>query len=451
MTKFSGTILDGGSSGRGVPVSFDSRTRGSEDSETGPRNAMAGELQAQIDALLLEQGALALVELLFATGRLLYADYEAWRQGDVGSLDEVLMGRREAVREELEQAVAYARALGLVEQPTELTRTRNTSIGAGALRVSDDPRLSALIVRRYVPAQSALQMDLFFDNPVVSLVNGLARAMAAGDAVEAGRLLDILYAKEPNHPELAAFDRLLEALDHSGRPIADCSLELEFITDVAPCAWRVLGARARDLLVPLWRRLAEALRSSPYVPQAPLLHASHAWSEAQAWDEVRVSVLRESQWWLHLPLTLRLIESSLKQRRRTEALWVWFQLCWQAPERAPEALERVNFPDLHALWQRFLEAEEDSSALPDGGHALTAADFPAWVLLDEPALAGRLPSAMPTGASAGEEHYRLAYRWIAASAARRSAEEMALRKALKEAQPALFEQLLRAVEQGNQA
>jgi hypothetical protein len=137
---------------------------------------MAGELQAQIDALLLEQGALALVELLFATGRLLYADYEAWRQGDVGSLDEVLMGRREAVREELEQAVAYARALGLVEQPTELTRTRNTSIGAGALRVSDDPRLSALIVRRYVPAQSALQMDLFFDNPVVSLVNGLARA-----------------------------------------------------------------------------------------------------------------------------------------------------------------------------------------------------------------------------------------------------------------------------------
>jgi hypothetical protein len=411
----------------------------------------AGELQAQVDALLLEQGALAPLELLFATGRLLYADYEAWRRGEVASLDGVLMGRREAVREELEQAAAYARALGLVEQPAELTMPRDTSIGAGALRVSDDPRLRALIVSRYVPAQSAPQMDLFFDNPVVSLVNGLAHAIAAGDAVEAGRQLDILYAKEPNHPELPAFDRLLEALDHAGRPIADCGMELEFITDIAPCAWRLLGARARDLLVPLWRHLAEALRSRPYAPQAPLLHASHAWSEAQAWDEVRVSVLGEPQWWLHLPLTLRLIESSLRRRRRAEALWAWFQLCWQTPERAPEALEMVNFPDLHGLWRRFLEAEEDSSVLPGEGHALTAADFPAWVLLDEPALAGRLPAEMPMGASAGEAHYRLACRWIAARATRRSAEEMALRKALKGTQPALFEQLLRAVEQESQA
>ena len=74
------------------------------------RNPPAGDLQAQVDALLLEQGSFAPLELLFATGRLLYADYEAWRRGEVGSLDEVLMGRREAVREELERAVAYARA-----------------------------------------------------------------------------------------------------------------------------------------------------------------------------------------------------------------------------------------------------------------------------------------------------------------------------------------------------
>ena len=45
-----------------------SRTRGSEGAGTEPRNATAGELQAQVDALLLEQGALAPLELLFATG-----------------------------------------------------------------------------------------------------------------------------------------------------------------------------------------------------------------------------------------------------------------------------------------------------------------------------------------------------------------------------------------------
>lgn len=412
------------------------------------RNASAGDLQAQVDALLLEQGALAPLELLFATGRLLYADYEAWHRGEVGTLDEVLMGRREAVREELERAAAYARALGLAEQPQELGAARDGAGGIRTLRVSDDARLAVLIASRYVPARSAPQMDLFFANPVVALVNGLTQALVAWDAGDAARQLDRLYAKEPNHPDLSAFDRLLEALQHPGRQIADCREELELIAGIAPDAWRLLGARARDLLVPLWRNLAEALRSTPYSPEAPLVHASYAWSEAQAWDEVRASVLAEPQWWRHVPLAVRVIESSLRQRRRTEAFSAWFQLCWQAPERVAEALATLKFPDLHAPWQSFLEADEESLAAAGGQPALTAADFPAWLLLSEPALADRMPAALPVGGSAGEEHFRLAHCWIVARKAGRVPEEMALRKALKERQPALFRQLLHAVEEG---
>jgi len=410
-------------------------------------NASAGELQAQVDALLLEQGAFAPLELLFATGRLLYADYEAWRRGEVETLDEVLMGRREAVREELEQAAAYARALGLTEQPQELAAARDAGSMARAPRVSDDRRLAELMASRYVPAQSAPQMDLFFDNPLVALVNALAHALAAWDTVEAARQLDRLYAKEPNHPDLPAFDRLLDALSHPGRAIVDCREELEFIVGIAADAWRLLGARARDLLVPLWRHLAEALRSAPYSPQAPMLHASHAWSEAQAWDEVRASVLGEPQWWRHVPLALRLIESGLRRRRRAEALSAWFQLCWQAPERVPEALEVLKFPDLQALWQRFVETEEEPLGVPGRQPAMTADDFPAWLLLDEPALARLLPAELPIGTSAGEEHYRLVHRWIAARETRQAAEEMTLRKALKERQPALFEKLLGGVDE----
>ena len=427
-------------------MSSNSRMRGSE--VAGPaRNARAGDLQPQVDALLLEQGAFAPLELLLATGRLLYTDYEGWRRGEVGKLDEVLMGRREAIREELEHAAAYARALGLVEQPQELAVPRAAGGGAAALSVSDDPRLATLIASRYVPTQSASQMDLFFDNPVVALVNGVAQALAARDAGEAARRLDRLYAKEPNHPDLPAFDRLLAALDRLGRPIGDCREELELIAGLAPEAWRLLGTRARDLLVPLWRHLAEALRSRPYSPQAPTLHASHAWSEAQAWDEVRVSVLGEPQWWRHVPLAMRLIESGLRRRRRAEALSGWFQVCWHAPQRVTETLEAVRFPDLHALWQRFLETEEDSLGATGRQPALAAADFPAWLLLDEPALARRLPPELAIGASAGEEHYRLVHRWVAARETGRTAEDMSLRKALKEHQPALFEKLLRGVEQ----
>lgn len=417
---------------------------------TKPGKAPAADLQAQVDALLLEQGAFAPLELLFATGRLLYTDYEAWRRGEVARLDELLMGRRESVREELEHAAVYARALGLLEQPQEPGLARDAAGGTRALRASDDPRLATLLASRYVPARSAPQMDLFFDNPVVALVNGLAHALGAQDAAEAARRLERLYATEPNHLDLPAFDRLLAALSHCGSPIADCRRELELLTEIAPDAWRLLGARARDLLVPLWRHLAEALRSTPYSPEAPMLHASHAWSEAQAWDEVRTSVLAEPSWWLHMPLALRLIESGMRRRRRAEALSGWFQLCWQAPDRVPEALEALRFPELHALWQRFSEeevdAEEERLAAARGHSALTAADFPAWLLLDEPALARLLPAELPIGASAGEEHYRLVHRWVGAREAQHPAGEMALRKALKERQPALFEKLLRAVE-----
>lgn len=398
-------------------------------------SAPAAELQAQVDSLLLEHGAFAPLELLFATGRLLYADYEAWRRREIRVLDEVLMGSRESIREELEQSDAYARNLGLTQERQELDAAKAPH-ESGALRISDDTRLAALLASRYVPVQSAPQMDLFFDNPVVALTTGIASALAAADATEATRQLDALYAKQPNHPDLPAFDRLLESLERFRRPVVDARELLGFIARITPSARRLLGARARDLLVPLWRHLAEAVRAVPYSPQEPMLHASHAWSQAQAWEEVRASVLAEPEWWRHAPLGLKLVESGLQRRRRAEALSAWFQLCWQTPGEVGAVVEKLAYSDVHSLWQRFLDAEED---------ILDAQDFPAWLLLDEPALVRQLPADLPLGRSPAEEHYRLVHRWLAARAARCEAEDLALRKQLKDRQPALFARLLKSL------
>lgn len=398
-------------------------------------SAPTAELQAQVDALLLEHGAFAPLELLFATGRLLYADYEAWRRREVRVLDEVLMGRRESIRAELEQSAAYARALGLVEERQELEAAKPA--GPGALAISEDARLGALLASRYVPPRSAPQLDLFFDNPVVALTTGIASALAAANVPEATRQLDALYAKEPNHPDLPAFDRLLEALERLRQPVADARELLEFISGITYSARRLLGARARDLLLPLWRHLAEAARAVPYSPQEPTLHASYAWSQAQAWQEVRASVLAEPGWWRHAPLALALTQSGLQRRRRTEALSAWFQLCWQTPGEADGAVEKLRGSDVHGLWQRFLGSEEED--------ALAAEEFPAWLLLHEPALGRQLPADLPLGSSPAEEHYRLVHRWLAARAAGRAAEDLALRKQLQERQPALFACLLQSL------
>jgi len=115
-------------------------------------------------------------------------------------------------------------------------------------------------------------MDLFFDNPVVALNNGIVRALSARNLGEAQRQLDRLYAQAPNHADLAAFDRLLAALGHLNRPIDDPRQELAFLLDITPAAKRLLGWEARDLLAPLWRQLADALRSRTFSIDEPNLH-----------------------------------------------------------------------------------------------------------------------------------------------------------------------------------
>ena len=101
---------------------------------------IATQLQAQVDAQLMEQGAFAPLDLLFNSGRLMYGDYEAWRRGEIELLDEILMGDRQKILAEVEQATAYARSIGLVEQPQELSAWGPDADTRKPLRASADPR-----------------------------------------------------------------------------------------------------------------------------------------------------------------------------------------------------------------------------------------------------------------------------------------------------------------------
>jgi hypothetical protein len=278
-------------------------------------------------------------------------------------------------------------------------------------------------------------MDLFFDNPIVALTNGLVRALAARHADEAQRLLDRLYAQAPNHADLAGFDRLVAALGHLQLAIADPPQELEFLLQVTPTARRLLGAQARDLLVPLWRQLAAALRGTEFRDDQPRLHDSFALSEVQDWAAVSESILEQRDWWLHEALCVRLAQSCFYQQGRSDALKAWCHLCWRAPQRAAQLLEeRQPGRHLAGLWQQFSDCDPEGS-VPN------AAEFPAWLLLHEPGLSQQLAEDLPPGDSAGEHHYRCVHRWIQARRAHRQQDELALRRELHAAQPMLFAKL----------
>lgn len=387
--------------------------------------AIEVELQAQVDAQLLEQGAFTPLELLFSSGRLMYADYESWRRREIDHLDPVLMGDPANIIAELERAVSYARGIGLVEEPQETDRSR---------RLSADAQLHRLLANRYVPAQKLPQMDLFFDNPVVALTSGIGNALCAGNLPEAQRQLDSLYALAPNHADLAAFDQLVGALDRSQRPVEELRRESDLLLQLTPLARRVLGARARDFLTPLWRKLADTEAARLFSPGEPTLHRSFLLSQAQDWDAVRENVLRTAGWQQHAFLALRLTESCFQRRRRTEALTAWCHVCWREPAEAPEAVRKLKNAELTALWQDFQDAAEDEILGPES--------FPAWLLLTEPALGRQLPLDLPIERTPGEEHYRCVHRLLAARREQRSSDEMALRKALQAGQPVLFRALL---------
>jgi len=396
------------------------------------------ELQAQVDAQLMEQGAFAPLDLLFNSGRLFYSDYEAWRRREIEVLDEVLMGDRANIVAEMERAVSYARSIGLVEQPQEFSAWGTAGASGPALRVSSDAKLHKLVGTRYLPAQNAPQMDLFFDNPVVALTNGIARSLSARNALESQRQLDRLYVQAPNHSDLAAFDQLVRGLDDLSRPVEDPAGRLEFLTAIGPTARHLLGSSgSRDYLSPLWRQLADSLNGRPYSADQPDLHRSFALSQAQDWTGVSESVVAEGEWWLHAPLCLRLTESSFRRRRRIEALTAWCHLCWLAPAEAAAGVARLRQTDLSGLWQAFNEADEEEG--------LAAEEFPAWLLLHEPGLARQLSVDLPRGTSPAEENYRCVHRWIHAHRMHQRDEEMALSKQLQQSHAVLFGVLKRTV------
>jgi hypothetical protein len=411
------------------------------------------ELQAQVDAQLMEQGAFSPLDLLFNSGRLIYSDYEAWRRREIESLDSVLMGDGAKIAAETQRAVDYARSIGLVEQPQEFLAWDEAGAGSGgtsgkSLRVSGDPRFARLIGSRYVPAQKVPQMDLFFDNPVVALANGITRAMASRNLGESQRQLDRLYVQSPNHPDLAAFDQLLAALEGLDQPVADIQARVAFLLQVAPSARHLLGMDSRDFLAPLWRQVADCLGGVGFSAAAPELHRSFALGQAQDWLAVSESVLGEAQWWEQPVLCLRLADSSFRRRRRVEGLTAWCHFCWRAPEQVAAGVERLRQVELGGLWRRFQEWEEE--VLEHEGEdvsvtAVSGADFPAWLLLQEQGLARQLDADLPTGDTAAEQYYKWVHRWIHAHRAHLEAEEIALRKSLRAGHPALFEVLKKSV------
>jgi len=389
--------------------------------------------EQQIDQLLLERGEYRPLEFLVREGRLDYGDYEAWRNGEVRDLSELLFGDPEQIVQTLLQAAEYLQRRGW-ESERLVYRPRGGS-GTEALRFSQDQRLDDCFHGAYRKPADRPQLDLFTDTSATYRVNGVIRALERLDAADARHSLSQLSETAPDHPHLGELERLTEALESLGSD-RDMDVEEALRRLQGETTWlaeRHLHRASGQLLIPLWRRLSTALADHPFGPSRPELHLSYTAAQARDWPEVRRGVEREAAWNRQAVLLERHALACSELREEAAALKSWYLLCWQFPERG-DRLEKCGDHALKGAWQDFLDLDPE----------LPVQAFPAWLLLHSPGTVGIAPDA--DDAIPCPDSYRTLLRLKRCaqeqSPAANNEPVMELRARLKQQDPSLFHHFL---------
>ena len=243
------------------------------------------------------------------------------------------------------------------------------------------------------------QLDLFRDGRSVQASNALRWALGKRDAAEARVALDELAAAEPSHRWLAPARRLIEALE---TPVPAGSEEalgvfLRLDGEFEDAAHAVFGEEPHELLAPIWRAVGEAIEERAFEPEHPTRHASYAWMRAGDWANAERCIREVREYRSHPALLSRMAEAVWYQRRWVDAADHWFALCWHSPEAFHRLIEcgAVPDPSLKRAWDtcRDLDVEPE----------ISAAWFPAWMMLHRPGLARM--AAAPCGESPAEEAF----------------------------------------------
>ncbi len=320
------------------------------------------------------------VELLKAENQLSEECEQAWRTGKVVSLDEALADAWQA-REILTSARSFVEKLGLVSE-----QVAYLGVGKHAgrmLAVSSDPLLNELVTHRYRPAQS-VQEDLFLDGGRVDSSNALRQAILARDPKRARNELNRVSERIPDYRSLGHAEDLIAALEApKPKSLAQAFESIEQMQRFwLPAAHGFLGRHeAAELLDPLWRDIGQALEPGLFDPDNPDRHASHAFEQARAWQDLERSVQAVPQHRSQPVLLARLATAEYRLGNRIRALDCWFDLCRLAPDRFADLVESTGFedPGVARAWQAAMAV--------DDGEELSAEWFPAWMLIHEPRLA----------------------------------------------------------------
>lgn len=382
-----------------------------------------------MEKLFLDAAVYSPMELLFAMDRLSYDDYLAWRRGDIGNLDAILVGGLDAARTMLESAGSYSRTVGLTARRVDY---EGWGKHAGTrLAGFSDPALDELLHTHYRREAREGQLDIFLDSAPTVAANALVEALCARNPGKARRQLVRLDTVDPEHGYRVRAAALIEALETPAPQDHAQGLERfdKLTEEWVPAASTLLAERAQDFLRPLWRDAGHALDGLRFDPQRPDHHASFAYRLGLDWGSVKRSAHEDQGNARHPVLLARLAEAEWRLGNRLDAVRCWFEICEAGPQHFKKLIESPDFPDLplRRAWDRAAEQDDEPE--------ITAEWFPAWMLLREPGLARTLaPSGDLEGPGRAFD--------LARALMTGNPQDLRLRRELKEIHPALLASFL---------
>jgi len=290
------------------------------------------------------------------------------------------------------------------------------------------------------PAPASDQLDLFEHSQDTMLRNDAIDALLGRDARVALTAQQALSGVVPHHPDLNTLDTLIGALRAgAGLPFADPAAAARarerLDCEVVPAAITLLGrSAAAGWLVPLWRGLAERASALPFNAAHPEDHASPLWLRAGDARRAAEAAARVESW-RRIPVTLAWMIRARHLAEGLDALWpLLAELAWLAAPRFELTVRALADPLLHRLLRRFDERFDPGPS----GDTNALAWFPAWLLIEQPALLPRLREAHTGQDGEPERCFRLLAELLGLERQGRHRDLIEGRKRLRDQQPALY-------------
>ena len=283
-----------------------------------------------------------------------------------------------------------------------------------------------------------MQFDLFNDSQSVAWRNDVIDAVARADAVAARLAWDSLRQNCPQDDCLdplrvlvtaVATDSAVPFSSHEALATAQWALHQE----IAPAARRAMGAAdAERWLRMRWQALAARAGGLPFQPAQADDHAAPLWLRAANWQAAADAVAGIASW-RRIPAPLAWMLQARLQLQGLPANWpLLAELAWLAPDRLASVARAVSQPILQALLRQFAQDFDDGDERSD------LVWFPAWVLIEQPALAAALTQAQPSQHSAPEQAMRLLLELLGLERQGRQRELVEHRKRLRDLQASLY-------------